>query len=197
MAEIILASASPRRIDMFLTRGFIARVSPSHVEESLPFPLTHRESVMYLALKKAMATKESLTKAETLTGREIIVGADTTVISRKGTMLGKPADKEEALAALLSMRDTYHFVMTGVAIIGNTSSLCFYETTKVFFSHYSREDLLPYLDTDEPYDKAGGYAIQGTFEKYVSRIEGDKNNVIGFPMTRFQQELQSFLPLDG
>ena len=143
-----------------------------------------------------MATKESLTKAEELTGREIIVGADTAVISRRGIMLGKPAGKEEALAALLSMRDTYHFVMTGVAITGNTSSLCFCETTKVFFSHYSPEDLLAYLDTDEPYDKAGGYAIQGTFAKYISRIEGDKNNVIGFPMTRFQQELQSFLALD-
>lgn len=188
MTHIILASASLRRVEMFKACGFTLRVCPSYVAETLPVPLSHPETVMYLALKKAMAIKEELTDGS------IIVGADTVVISKEGVLLGKPADRAEAESTLLSLQDTYHFVITGVAVLAKHSSLCFYEITKVFFSGYSREDILTYVRTDEPYDKAGSYAIQGTFGKYVSRIEGDKNNVIGFPMTRFRRELISFLP---
>lgn len=188
--EIILASGSPRRIEMFQTCGFTTRVCPSNVEETIPLPLSHGETVMYLALKKALSVKE------TLSSRQIIVGADTVVISKEGKLLGKPENEEEAWNSLQSMRNTYHYVMTGVSIVTEKASLCFYETTRVFFSHYTDEELFAYVQTKEPYDKAGGYAIQETFGKYVSHIEGDKNNVIGFPMTRFQQELDSFLSLD-
>lgn len=182
---------------MFQTRGYSPRVCPSCVEETMPILLSHEETVMYLALKKALATKESLSSSKIGESEQLIVGADTIVISREGEHLGKPKDKEEALKTLLSIAGSYHFVMTGVAVLNlnNHGSLCFYETTKVFFTNYSQEDLLPYVSTEEPYDKAGGYAIQGTFEKYVSRIEGDKNNVIGFPMTRFEKELEYFLSL--
>ena len=69
----------------------------------------------------------------------------------------------------------------------------FYEITRVFFKDYSDEELLAYLDTDEAYDKAGGYAIQGWFSRYVDHIEGDYDNVVGFPWKRIEKELAHFI----
>ena len=70
---------------------------------------------------------------------------------------------------------------------GIRQASCFYEDTEVFFKSYSNEELKAYVATDEPYDKAGGYAMQGTFEKYIDHIEGDYDNVVGLPLTRLKQ----------
>ena len=83
-------------------------------------------------------------------------------------------------------------MITGVCIIdtGKNTKECFYSDTKVFFGDFSDEDLFRYVETDEPYDKAGGYAIQGTFGKYVDHIEGDYDNVVGFPWMRIKEYLR-------
>lgn len=137
-----------------------------------------------------------------------IIGADTVVV-HEGRIIGKPADKQEAYSILSRLRATSHRVITGCCVIkaggsynspynkhnspacspGESDSrqairTCFYEDTKVFFKNYSAAELEEYLSTDEAYDKAGGYAIQGSFGKYIDHIEGDYNNVVGLPLDK-------------
>ena len=141
------------------------------------------------------------------TGEDIfIIGADTVVV-HDGRIISKPRDEIDAYDILSALRGTSHHVVTGCCVCrvsyygqmklenagqyeftdGVRSASCFYEDTEVFFKSYSNEELHAYVRTDEPYDKAGGYAIQGTFGKYIDRIEGDRDNVIGLPLTRLKE----------
>ncbi|MEG0156048.1 MAG: Maf family protein [Anaerovoracaceae bacterium] len=186
--NLILASASPRRIELLKTCGYTPQVIPSAIEEHLPFSMAPPETVMYLSMIKAMSV------AKTAPEGAIVVGADTLVYDDlHHKIIGKPQSLEEAYETLLSLRNRSHQVITGVCIIKahQDKTLCFYETTRVFFDTYTPKELLAYLHTQEPYDKAGGYAIQGTFKRYISHIEGDLNNVIGFPLDRFQAVLST------
>ena len=120
----------------------------------------------------------------------IIIAADTIVVYGDEIM-GKPVDQDDAYRMLSKLRNNYHQVMTGVAIIDTSKKLkiCFCDTTSVYFKDYTDEELLAYVKTSEPYDKAGGYAIQGTFGKYIDRFEGDYDNVVGFPWYRVKEYL--------
>ena len=134
----------------------------------------------------------------------IIIAADTVVVY-DGEIIGKPADEEDAWQILTRLRGQGHDVLTGVCVLkieeGDsgqedeevrgkiTHKECLCERTEVFFKDYSDEELLAYIRTDEPYDKAGGYAIQETFGQYIDRIEGDYDNVVGFPMYRVEKFL--------
>lgn len=179
MRKIILASASPRRIEMMRENGFEPEVIPADIDETLPFSMSPEASVMYLALKKAMHVAQS---AACESG--IVIAADTVVV-HNGKIIGKPQSPDEAFNILSSLRSDCHQVITGVCIIEikekHAYKTCFYDTTDVFFKNYSDEELTAYVNTSEPYDKAGGYAIQGTFGKYVDHIDGNLDNVIGFP----------------
>lgn len=179
MNKIILASASPRRIEMMKGNGFYPEVIPADVDETLPFAMSPEASVMYLALKKAAhVAKDSIRE-------DIMVIAADTVVVYNGKIIGKPQKPDEAFNILSSLRSDCHQVITGVCIIEkkekHVSKTCFYDTTDVFFKNYSDDELSAYVNTSEPYDKAGGYAVQGTFGKYVDHIEGNLDNVIGFP----------------
>lgn len=183
--DIVLASASPRRIHMLREKGFEARVCPADINETLPFGMSPETAVMYLALAKA----------EDTAGRErgLIIAADTVVVFC-GEIIGKPASEEEAFRILSALRGRTHQVITGVCLIDNTGEpvrkKCLYDVSGVHFTDYSDEELLAYVRTDEPYDKAGGYAIQETFGRYIDRVEGDRDNVIGFPMYRVEKYLE-------
>ena len=183
--SLVLASSSPRRIQMLREHGINPLVIPTNIDEAIPSHLDVKEAVMHLALKKAMKAKED---ARVPSGAWI-VGADTVVY--KDRIIGKPAGVEEAVNILKYLRGAAHDVYTGVALIRPADCLrrVFYERTRVFFKDYSDEEITAYISSGEPFDKAGGYAIQGGFAKYIDKIEGDRNNVIGFPWDRFVEEL--------
>ena len=202
MKRIILASASPRRIKMMRSNGYVPEIIPADVNESLPFDMSPQASVMYLAFKKAHHTAVSTLSREpaAYSGKDnfcddaIVIAADTVVLVN-GCIIGKPSSQQEAFDTLQAMRNSHHSVMTGVCILNIasgrfTNKTCLYEKTDVYFSDYSDEELLNYVKTSEPYDKAGGYAIQGTFGRYIDHIDGDYDNVVGFPWKRVEPFLK-------
>ena len=187
---------------MMKDKGYNPEIFPANINEELPFSLEMESAVMYLALKKAlwvetqkMADLKSHTSETNQTDdiadsdAPIIIAADTVVYKDK--IIGKPESPDEAFNILSSLRNTWHYVVTGVCIIkaGTPLRKTFCEITKVFFKNYTDDELRDYVKTDEPYDKAGGYAIQGTFSKYIDHFEGDYDNVVGFPWSRIEMEL--------
>ena len=199
--SLILASGSPRRIEMMQAHGYDPLVLPAEIEENVPLHHSMTDTVTYLALKKArdvetrwLAEKNSVSVAAAPDRPPVIIAADT-VVCYQGEIMGKPADKEDGFRMLSALRGDVHDVVTGVALVeaGAQHARVFYEITRVFFKDYSDEELLAYLDTDEAYDKAGGYAIQGWFSRYVDHIEGDYDNVVGFPWKRIEKELVHFI----
>lgn len=198
MKNIILASSSPRRIEIMKKNGYDPIIMPPEVDETLPRDIGMRDSVMYLALKKALSVESALLGFDFggtpayLPENPIIIAADTIVY--KDGIIGKPIDKQHAFEILAYLRGEPHFVATGVAMIkaGQPIRKVFCEVTKVFFKEYTDEEILDYINTDEPYDKAGAYAIQGTFGKYIHHIDGELDNVIGFPWSKIQENLDLF-----
>ncbi len=199
MKRIILASSSPRRIEMMKNNGFEPEIMPADVTETLPMNLSAESSAMYLAMKKALYVKASLdadantASADAANGLPtvddgaIIIAADTIVV-HAGKIIGKPKNEVDAFLTLRRLRSSCHQVITGVCIIDTAENIkrCFHETTNVYFTDYTDEELNEYVNTQEPYDKAGGYAIQGTFKKYIDHIDGDFDNVVGFPWSRIE-----------
>ena len=186
--RIILASSSPRRIEMMRNNGYEPEIIPADIDEALPFDMSPEAATMYLAYRKAAcAAGKSDQPADV-----IIIAADTVVVYDK-TIIGKPSSIDDAFRILHRLKNSSHDVITGVCIIdtGKNTKECFYSDTKVFFGYFSDEDLAAYVETDEPYDKAGGYAIQGTFGKYADHIEGDYDNVVGFPWTQIVKYIRS------
>ena len=205
MRKYILASGSPRRIEMMRNNGFEPLVMPSSVDETLPLKQGMGDTVMFLALKKARGTEADYFKKiedgdqqtvefHSSCGEDapVIIAADTVVY--KDEIMGQPDNFEDGMRMLKSLKNDVHYVATGVAIIeaGAPHAKVFYEVTKVFFTDYSDEEIAEYLRTDEAYDKAGGYAIQGYFSRYIDRFEGDYDNVVGFPWKRIMDELKDF-----
>lgn len=193
---LILASRSPRRIAMMQEHGLHPLIRPSHFPETIPIDgMNPMETAMYLALSKALDVQFQLKKEPQSPADPLIVAADTIVVLHE-KILGKPRDQQDALSMLTSLSGQEHQVITGVTLSlpAQCALLCFYEISHVVFCSVPRRELETYVQTKEPYDKAGGYAVQGTFSRYIDRITGDRNNIIGFPWQRFCQELHSFLP---
>jgi len=188
---MILASTSPRRIQMLKENGFSPVIIPPEVDETIPEHTKPHIAVMFLALKKALCA-EAIAIEKGYGGDEILIAADTIVVF-KGRIIGKPADKKEAIDILQELRGEKHTVFTGVAVLkpGTGYRKVFYEASDVFFTDYSDEVVESYANSTEPFDKAGGYAVQGTWGKYIERVDGDVNNVIGLPLARLLKELPS------
>ncbi len=186
---IILASASPRRKEILREAGFEPLIVRPKCDETLPENIEMCDAVMFLALKKALWVEQLLRSEDKCYDSPLILAADTIVYCNG--IIGKPIDKADAYRILSLLRAREHFVATGVALIDPQSGLkrSFCEVTKVFFKDYTDDELRAYIDTDEPYDKAGAYAIQGTFSKYTDHIEGDLQNVIGLPLSRLLAEM--------
>lgn len=186
MRRIVLASGSPRRIEMMKKNGYTPEIFPADIDESLPDGIAMKEAVMFLALKKALWVEERLTGPTS-----IIIAADTVVY--KDGILGKPVDKEDARRMLELIKNTDHYVATGVAIIDQETGIkkLFCDATRVFCKNYSPAELEAYLNTKEPYDKAGAYGIQGIFGKYIDHYEGAFDTVVGFPWNIVGKELES------
>lgn len=185
MSKIILASKSPRRIEILHKHGVSPVLMPTETDESLPEGIGMRDAVEMLAKRKASACYDAVKDDPEYTGY-IIIGADTIVW--KNEIMGKPEDRDDARRMLDSIRGTVHYVVTGVALIdiktGETT--VFSDVTEVHCKNYSDEDIEEYLSLEEPYDKAGSYAIQGYFGKHIDHINGDYENVVGLPYYRIE-----------
>lgn len=199
---LILASASPRRLEIAKVHGYSPLVIPSKAKESLPETMNPSMGALCLALKKALAVEAELlgkpygggniTSINGYPENPIILGADT-VVAFEGAVIGKPESREVAFRNLAMLRGKRHTVITGVALIkaGLPIRRCFTDTSEVFFGEYSDKEILDYINTEEPYDKAGGYAIQGTWGKYVKTYVGDLENIIGLPWKKVEDEFSS------
>ncbi len=187
--KIVLASASPRRIDMMKKHGFDPIIQPADITESLPAGISAKDAVMFLALKKALFVEKLAEPGS------IVIAADTVVY--KDGILGKPKDREDAFQMLTKIKNTSHQVATGATMLiaGEPVRTVFCDITEVFCKDYSDEELNAYLDTDEPYDKAGAYAIQGIFSKHIEKWEGSFDTVVGFPWELIEPRLQALLAL--
>lgn len=189
--KYILASASPRRKELLTQAGFIFEVCPSHVEEKITKKKPHA-IVKDLSFQKAWDIWKALDP-----DGQTVIGADT-VVAYRGEILGKPSDEKEAFDMLSLLSGKTHQVYTGVTLIRKKEDApfirSFYEKTDVTFYPVSRNDLISYINTKDPLDKAGAYGIQGSFAIHVKKIHGDYNNVVGLPIGRLYQELKTFLP---
>ena len=189
--RLILASASPRRIEMFRKNGIEAEICPSNLQERLPEGISPEQTVLYLSLGKALDVERRFLEKNPLPEERVfILGADTVVFTNR--ILGKPKDEEEAFEMLKSLCGGEHRVLTGVSIVeaGTVNRKSFFESTKVRTKSYSDEDRRRYIATGEPMDKAGAYAIQGGFSAYIDGFDGDYDNVIGLPWKMVREELE-------
>ena len=182
--KLILASASPRRQRLMKDAGFTFEVRLKNVEEKYPQEL-HLENVPeYLSKVKASAFREEL-KAD-----EVLITADT-VVCIHDRILGKPADRKEAISMLQELSGNRHLVVTGVSVTTRTEQLSFSSRTDVFFKHLSNEEIEFYVDTYKPFDKAGAYGIQEWIGYIgIERIEGSFYNVMGLPIQKLYETLR-------
>ena len=178
--RFILASASPRRKELLEQIGVKFDILPATGEEVITKELPG-EVVMELAKQKAEEV------AKTAGADALVLGADTVVAYE-----GKPKDEADALRMLTMLSGKEHEVYTGVALIDNRDQSMenFFERTKVTMYPVSEEEIRDYIAGGEPMDKAGAYAIQGLGAKFIQKIEGDYNNVVGLPIGRIYQEIK-------
>lgn len=179
--HLILASASPRRTELLRQIGVPHTVRPADVLEEAPYPMSSEDYVMYLSQKKARAVAQP---------GEVILAADT-VVSLDHRILEKPADRTAALEMLRVLSGRTHEVVTGVTILTDEREETFTVTTKVRFCTIPESWMLSYVATDEPYDKAGGYGIQGIGGLFVEAIDGDYYNVVGLPINPISRRLDT------
>ncbi len=185
MNNIILASASPRRKELLkqITENF--EVVVSSVEEIVPNNIPQEEVPQFLATLKAKDVASH-------NPDKLIIGADTCVFY-DGAILGKPKDRQDAINMLSTLSGKTHSVITGCAIIKNGKSISFSVKTDVEFYDLSENEIYDYIDTKEPFDKAGGYGIQGKGALLVKGIKGDYFNVVGLPISQLKRVMNSFM----
>ena len=184
MAKIVLASGSPRRQELLARIGitdFDIRVPET--EESFPAGLSPRQVVEYISREKADAVLCS--------PDEIVITADTMVFL-DDARLGKPADEADALRMLTALQGRHHTVCTGVTVRRGEHFLTESESTEVTFRPATESELLAYIRTGEPMDKAGAYGVQGKGALLVEKLNGDFFNVMGLPVLRLSRMLARF-----
>lgn len=184
--EIILASASPRRIALLRKIIPSLKIVPANIEE-IPFKGENYENfVKRISLDKALAVSKQFSTA-------LIIAADTIVVF-DDNVLGKPADKGEAKEMLERLSGRKHSVYTGVSVIDIpagkivTDVVC----TDVYMDSLAEEEIDCYVKSLEPIDKAGGYGIQGIASLFIEKIDGDYFNVVGIPLPRLKNILDGF-----
>ncbi|OQB16045.1 MAG: Septum formation protein Maf [Firmicutes bacterium ADurb.Bin193] len=176
MKEIILASASPRRTELLSRLGLKFEVKTPDSDETFDSSLSVADNVKRIAHLKAVSVAQDFPD-------KIIIGADT-VVSIGGEILGKPTDEADAANMLRRLSGRTHTVCTGCAVVrlcdGREELWC--ETTEVTFRSLSGSEIEAYINTGEPTDKAGAYGVQGLGAAFVTKINGDYNNVVGLPL---------------
>lgn len=185
MTPLYLASGSPRRRELLAQIGVDFSVISAAVDET-PLP---DEGVSAYALRLARA--KAAAGLAGLNGPGVVLGADT-VVSIGGQILGKPRDREHALAMLAQLSDDHHQVITAVAVTDGARCLDVCVGTHVYFRAISPEEAQRYWATGEPHDKAGGYAIQGLGAVFVRELMGSYSTVVGLPLFETARLLDAF-----
>ena len=185
MSKIILASTSPRRRELLTQIGLKFEIMPSHKEERMQGNRP-AQVVMGLAMHKAEAIFGQVGEDEKTD--VLVIGADT-IVALDNIILGKPKDEADALKMLWFLQGKTHQVYTGVCMMTSDKAQVFYEKTDVTMYPADEEQLIEYIRTGEPMDKAGSYAIQGQGCVLVQEIHGDYNNVVGLPVAQIWQRL--------
>jgi septum formation protein len=180
--NLILASASPRRRELLDNAGIVFSVRPANVVERRGENEPPEEYVKRLAQEKAHAARQY--------PHEWVLGADTTVVI-DGFVLEKPGDRDEATAMLTRLQGRTHEVITGICLLTPDRQIVDCAITRVRFRTMTPQEVDDYASTDEPYDKAGGYAIQGLASKFVESIEGCYFNVVGLPVSLVYRHLKA------
>lgn len=182
--KIILASASPRRRELMhiITDDFIS-VS-TDADEALPEDISPSDAAGFLSAIKAEVAAAHYP-------HDIVIGCDTTVVCG-GKILGKPSDKEQCRKFIRMLSGRTHLVITGCTLICGEKSSGFSVTSEVTFRDLT-EEIEEYISTDEPYDKAGGYAVQGKGALLIDKINGDYFNIVGLPVSRLSTEIKKFI----
>lgn len=188
--QLILASGSPRRKELLGYFDFDVTVIKPTVEELFDPNDSPQKVVQYLAELK----RDSV--VQTHGDSTALLAADTIVV-RDGHILGKPQDREDAKKMLTQLSGNVHTVLTGVAVAYRGTLKSIVVSTEVRFKPLSEQEISDYTATDEPYDKAGSYALQGIGAFMVSDIQGSYSNVIGLPVAEVISLFQEMKLLDG
>ncbi len=172
---LLLASSSPRRLDLLRALGLAPEVRPADVDETLLPGEDPHDAAERLARAKAAVVAASAPPGT------VVLAADTIVVL-DGAALGKPKDDEDARRMLRALRGRAHDVVTGVALARDGTLVSGREVTQVVFAPMTDEEVDAYVASGEPSDKAGAYALQGLGGLFVERISGTPSNVIGLPL---------------
>lgn len=187
-SKIILASGSPRRKELLLQIGIVPEIIVSHVEEKITSDVP-AEVVMSLAEQKAVDVAKEMPEGTVILGSDTVVAAD-------GKILGKPKSHEEAYEMIRRLAGRSHQVYTGVCLVkkgpeGEADTVVsYYDETDVNVSPMTEKEIREYADSEEPMDKAGSYAVQGFFARYIDGLKGSYANVMGLPVHLVYQELK-------
>jgi len=182
--RIILGSSSPRRRELMGLLGYPFEVVYPGVDE-IENGLKPIEVVKGIARTKRKAIQKEYKT-------DLVICADTIVVLDE-RILGKPKTKNDARRMISLLQDRTHEVLTAVECGKGKNIHSFVVKTKVSIAKMSSDEIEAYIETDEPYDKAGGYAIQGLFAKYVQKIDGDYYNVMGLPLAKLYQVLKKMM----
>ena len=198
--RLVLASASPRRRELFHQAGLFPEIIPSHKEERSAAK-TPAALVKALSRTKAEDIAGQIA-GETAGGKEILVAGADTIVVLDGKVLGKPKDPADAVSMLESLSGRAHHVYTGVTLIllgesgaeaGECRRASFFEKTAVEVYPLTGAEIRAYVESGDPLDKAGAYGIQGAFGQHIRGIRGDYTNVVGLPLGRTMWEMKKLL----
>jgi len=185
--SLVLASQSPRRRQLLQDAGIPYKLAPVlDTNEDFPFSLDKFQVPVYLAEKKSKAYGE-------IPENEIYITADT-IVWLKDKVINKPIDEQDAINILTQLSGNMHEVITGVCLRSNLKSKSFFAHSEVYFSHLTELEIIYYIKTFKPYDKAGAYGIQEWIGYIgIEKINGSYFNVMGMPVQKLYRELESFL----
>ena len=190
--KVILASKSPRRKELMDLLNINYEIIASNEKETLEKNLTFEEQSKKLAYIKA---KSVFNKTS---GDRIVIGSDTLVM-KDGKLYGKPKDKQDAINMLKNLKNSKHEVLTSLSIIAQKENI--YEEytncniTDVYLTDMTDEEIEKWVDTGEAYDKAGAYAIQSNFTKFIKKINGNYDAVIGLPVNEVYKVLKKYIQI--
>ena len=188
--KIILASKSPRRKELMDLLGIDYEIMVSQADESIEEGLTLEEQSKRLGYVKAKAVFEQTS------GDRIVIGSDTLVV-KDGKLFGKPQDREDAINMINILKNDKHQVITSIAILvqkdGEYKEYLDCDITDVYVADMKDKEIAEWIDSGKAYDKAGAYAIQLEFTKYIEKIDGNYNTVIGLPINKVYNILKEYI----
>ena len=183
--QLILASQSPRRKELLGLFGVPLTVRVADIDETMDFSAPAAEEVARVSRLKALAIPRE--------DDDVLIAADTIVVCQ-GRILGKPRDEAEAYAMLRLLSGRDHQVMTGVTVLRGKEERVFTQITDLHFRELTQKEILRYVRSGEPMDKAGAYGIQGGAALFCQKLNGDYYNVVGLPVCRLAEILKELAP---